>query len=251
MIRVKTMQSGEEITTNGMTLFVDGTHAAFVADLRPLAPQHQHHGLTHFVLATGSSWEGQTIGFGAADVETIRASEAAFSARLSGIRRAKDAQFVASRLARMDAARALVPAGHVLAVMTGSKADGWITLVRIEGDGEEIELPAGSVPVWTPETEGAMQPTYYAVPHAPEVPPVWAGAEAVVTEAPAAAPLAVPAAAMEAYRRFSGSADRAWEAGDEQAWALIRTHRHAIEAAGQGSPPAPPVRDDLAHAGEE
>ena len=40
----------------------------------------------------------------------------------------------------------------------------------------------------------------------------------------------VPAKALAAYRRYKGSAESAWEASDEQAWASIRRWRPYIEA---------------------
>lgn len=40
----------------------------------------------------------------------------------------------------------------------------------------------------------------------------------------------VPAKALAAYRQYKGSAESAWEASDEQAWASIRRWRPFIEA---------------------
>lgn len=156
---------------------------------------------------------------GRPDHEALYEACAAINARIEEVRRGMWAEFRAEAEA---ATRAQAPDGHVALTFRRSEADGWIE-IWVNAEGRELRSPKiakqhGRTGWMTPDDYRAAIEALEA-----EVEPQ------TVREEAARPVVAVPAAAEEAYRRYDGDAEKAWEAEDEQAWGLIRKYSDAIE----------------------
>ena len=151
------------------------------------------------------------------------------------------------------AQRAQVPAGHVYLRFAESEDDGWTEVyvtpdgTRVKGvalaGGQRAETGMGAWAYATPEAVAA------AVERQAERERDQAERDAARdrTNAARRAELlaeVVPDDALDAYRRYGGSAERAWEREDETAYALIGRWDLAIEAQGLAGPSLAGWRED-------
>lgn len=117
--------------------------------------------------------------------------------------------------ARREAVIAACPPDHVPATQLWANGDLCAAKYQLS-DGREVMGPDTLKPIG----EGI----YYLA--ADLIPPAKPAPEPSPEPSPERP---IPDYAIAAYRRYNGSADRAWEAEDEEAWAIINEWGHLIE----------------------